>query len=40
MDSEEELKILQEFGEKILTQSKDLDPLYYEFISEHFWELV
>jgi hypothetical protein len=35
-----EIEIMKEFVSKIVYQSKDLDPRYYQIIMEDFWDLV
>ena len=38
--SEEEVKIIKDVNSNILSNIKDLDPIYSKVIDDHFWELV
>ena len=33
-------KIITTFAEKLVSEQKELDPFFSDFISEHFWELI
>lgn len=38
--NEEQIKILEEFENKLIKNQEDLDPEFTKIIDEHFWELV
>ena len=40
LSDEEKLKLMVDFNEKILKNTKDLDLDIAEFIDKHFWELL
>jgi len=38
--SKDQLKIIREVNLNILSNIKDLDPIYSKVVDDHFWELV
>ncbi len=37
--SEDEVKTLEDFHKK-MSEQKNLDPVFQQFVSDHFWELI